>query len=211
MTGWNALDSRRSEKRAVIRPSSDRRSIPFTKTGSTSSSLAASLGEVPALIRELVSAAPVFPHALESGAAEVAAASFADTLRALPSRDRLPALTDRLRREAAAVLGAASAEDLELNAGLMEQGMDSLMAVDLSGRLGRALGVSLPSTFAFDHPTLTALAKHLLLQLAPPEASTSPASALSPSFVVADDDLVLSMSEAELEAELRRELDQAGF
>jgi acyl carrier protein/short-subunit dehydrogenase len=175
------------------------------------SRLAASLGEVPALIRELVSAAPVFPHALESGAAEVAAASFADTLRALPSRDRLPALTDRLRREAAAVLGAASAEDLELNAGLMEQGMDSLMAVDLSGRLGRALGVSLPSTFAFDHPTLTALAKHLLLQLAPPEASTSPASALSPSFVVADDDLVLSMSEAELEAELRRELDQAGF
>ena len=131
------------------------------------------------------------------------------SLAAMTSRDRLPALTERLRREAAAVLGASDPDDLELNAGLMEQGMDSLMAVDLSGRLGRVFGVSLPSTFAFDHPTLNALARHLLGQLQPTVDDVPESPRVT--TVVANDASIDALTDDELEAALRRELDQAGF
>ena len=41
-------------------------------------------------------------------------------------------------------------------------GMDSLMAVELKGRLERSLGVPLPSTLTFNYPTIKALTDYLL-------------------------------------------------
>ena len=120
----------------------------------------------PALLAEL---APVPEAPRDLVVAATVTIDFRESLLALPARDRQSALTDRLCREVSAVLGVRDPDDLEWHAGLMEQGMDSLMAVDLSGRLARAFGVSLPSTFAFDHPTLAALSRYLLGQLLPPE------------------------------------------
>ena len=40
-------------------------------------------------------------------------------------------------------------------------GMDSLMAVEISNRLKRSLGVKLSSTIAFEHPTLKDLTDYL--------------------------------------------------
>jgi acyl carrier protein len=133
--------------------------------------------------------------------------SISEWLSAQPSSERLGALTERLRREAAAVLGAADPTDLEPGAGLMEQGLDSLMAVDLSGRLGRLLGVSLPATFAFEYPTLNALASHLLAQVLPAD----PPRVVTVERADEPEPDVDTLSDTELEAELRRELDQAGF
>jgi hypothetical protein len=93
--------------------------------------------------------------------------------------------------------------------------MDSLMAVELATRLGRLLDTSLPSTFAFDHPTLGALAQHLLAEAVPAEAAVpdvnettgAPRETSSPAMHGPVD----ALSQAEVEEQLRRELDEAGF
>jgi myxalamid-type polyketide synthase MxaB len=162
----------------------------------------------PALFAEL---APVPEAPRDLVVAATVTIDFRESLLALPARDRPSALTDRLRREVSAVLGVRDPDDLEWHAGLMEQGMDSLMAVDLSGRLARALGVALPSTFAFDHPTLAALSRHLLGQLLPPEVPEVPAMTATTGGTLVSGGDVHGLSDADLEAELRRELDQAGF
>jgi hypothetical protein len=41
-------------------------------------------------------------------------------------------------------------------------GMDSLMAVELRNRLKTAIGVSLPTTMAFEYPTIESLADFLI-------------------------------------------------
>lgn len=162
---------------------------------------ALSAGRAPTLLAELGTAAA----ATDRSAPEQAGPSIRETLLALPVRDRLGALTERLRREAAAVLGSSDPDELEVTAGLMEQGMDSLMAVELSGRLGRVFGVSLPTTFVFEYPTLAVLARHLLEQIEPKPAAMTVA---EPTVTPGVDTELQAMSDAELEDELRRELDR---
>jgi acyl transferase domain-containing protein len=54
---------------------------------------------------------------------------------------------------------------LDRRAGLFDLGLDSLMAVELQRSLEEALGIAVPATVAFDHPSVSALADHLLSQL----------------------------------------------
>jgi len=131
----------------------------------------------------------------------------------LPAPQRLQHLRERLRNEVAAVLGMADPTSLEARRGFAEQGMDSLMAVELAGRIGGACGVDLPSTFLFDHPTLDALTRFLLESLVADGRLTwiEEATADGPG----DDEKETAdpleaaldeMSEEELAAELDREL-----
>jgi acyl transferase domain-containing protein/pimeloyl-ACP methyl ester carboxylesterase len=62
----------------------------------------------------------------------------------------------------AGVLGYADVSALDTNRGFAEQGLDSLMAVQIRTRLQAKLGVPLSSTLAFDHPTVERLVAHLL-------------------------------------------------
>ncbi|MFC8914675.1 type I polyketide synthase [Streptomyces sp. NPDC057116] len=101
-------------------------------------------------------------------------------LLTLSPADRLAALTDLVRTEAAVILGMPGPEAIAKEQVFKDLGLDSLMAVELRRRLSAETAVSLPSTLAFDHPTPTAIATLLLKKLtldAPPAptAETRPA------------------------------------
>jgi len=77
---------------------------------------------------------------------------------------RMELLLSSVRVEAAAVL-RIDAGDVDLNQGLFELGMDSLMSVELKARLESCFQKTLPSTLTFSYPTVRALAKYLHQQL----------------------------------------------
>ncbi|MDT8913064.1 SDR family NAD(P)-dependent oxidoreductase [Amycolatopsis sp. PS_44_ISF1] len=95
-------------------------------------------------------------------------------LAGLDAGAKMEVLTDLVRREAAIVLGRGT-EDGGLDAGRVyrEAGFDSLTAVELRNRLGRALGVPLPVTWVFDHATPRAGARDLLARLDQPRETPS--------------------------------------
>ncbi len=86
-------------------------------------------------------------------------------LSGLSEQDQERAVVDVVRTHVAAILGHTSAAAVDTNRGFMEMGFDSLTAVELRNRLVGVTGLRLPSTLLFDHPTVTALAGHLLSQL----------------------------------------------
>ena len=74
-------------------------------------------------------------------------------------------LVEHLQKEVAGALGFGDDRKLDGQQGFFEMGMDSLMAVDLKNRLGKALGTSLPATLIFDFPNIDGLAGFLLRHL----------------------------------------------
>ena len=80
-------------------------------------------------------------------------------------------LFDYLRLAVAQILGLPDPEQLEPHQGLLDIGLDSLMAVELRNRLSNTLAAQLPSTLIFDYPTLAKLTGYLLQELLPPLAA----------------------------------------
>jgi acyl transferase domain-containing protein len=116
---------------------------------------------------------------------------------ALAPAARHAAVLEAVRTEAAAVLGHASIEPVQPDAPFSSLGFDSLLALDLRGRLVARTGLALPATLAFDHPTADALADHLLDEMG--GGTTGPAEDPSRAVVTAhraDDEplAVVSMS-----------------
>ncbi|RKN03193.1 type I polyketide synthase, partial [Streptomyces radicis] len=79
----------------------------------------------------------------------------------IPARAAAVDLLERVRAEAAAVLGHASVDAVGAGKTFRDLGFDSFMAVELRDRLADATDHPLPSTVLFDHPTPAALADHL--------------------------------------------------
>lgn len=81
--------------------------------------------------------------------------------------------------EAAACLGYSDGSKLSRNKAFRDLGLDSLMAVELSGRLNRRLGVKLSAVAAFDYPDINALSEYLqgILGASKPEHDGQAASA----------------------------------
>ncbi|MBA0052613.1 SDR family NAD(P)-dependent oxidoreductase [Streptomyces sp. AJS327] len=118
-------------------------------------------GGVPPLFRGLLPA----PAARRDGTEVTPEVSFARQLAGVPEPERRRVLLDLVRGHAAAVLGLPGAAAVEEGKGFFDLGLDSLTAVQLRNRLGAAVGLTLPTTLVFDHPTPAALAAHLLDQL----------------------------------------------
>jgi len=111
-----------------------------------------------------------------------------------------------VRGEVAKVLRLPPGRTIELNRGLFDLGMDSLMSVELKSRLEASLGRPLPSTLTFNYPNVGALADYLAkealsLQLSlPPEPVTAPRELVT---VAAESD---DISEDELATQLAEKL-----
>ncbi|MBA3948884.1 MAG: hypothetical protein H0X44_02945, partial [Acidobacteria bacterium] len=125
-----------------------------------------------------------------------------DVLAAPPAaRERL--LADIIQREAAEVLDLPSASDAEVTQGLFEMGMDSLMALELRTRLQTLAGRALPATLIFDYPTINAIARFLLEEIAGrPDAGTTAPQPASEAGIAID-----ALSDAEAEALLLKKLE----
>ncbi|MFF3805992.1 type I polyketide synthase [Streptomyces sp. NPDC002032] len=126
----------------------------------------AGAGALPPLLRKLVRT-PV-RRAAEAAAGD-AGADFAQRLAALSEPDRVRAVLDLVRRQAAVVLGHDSAEAVSAESSFKELGFDSLTAVDLRNRLAATTGVRLPATLVFDYPTPTELTAYLHAEIVPGE------------------------------------------
>jgi acyl transferase domain-containing protein/acyl carrier protein len=98
----------------------------------------------------------------------------------------LASVTERRRRivdlvvaSVSAVMGFDRLESSDRDTGFFELGMDSVMAVRLRGRLEQLLGRKLPTTLAFEHPTVVKLAEFLDGIIVPgPDTGTTQAAAV---------------------------------
>ena len=84
-------------------------------------------------------------------------ASLRDQLLALPPEQRAGQLAAFLQGQVAQVL-KLSPSRIPLNKPLGPLGLDSLMAIELRGKLETVLGISLSATFVWSYPTLTQMA-----------------------------------------------------
>ncbi len=148
--------------------------------------------------------------AVEAGtrrAADSPAAVFPGALHTVATSERLGLLHTIVRDFVAEVLRRSDDEPLALHARLMEEGVDSLMAVQLRGALSRRLAIDppLPATLIFEHPTIDAIAQHLLLRLFPTEPPVAvPAAPPAVSAAVMAEGAVRAMSDAEIAALLEQ-------
>ena len=74
-------------------------------------------------------------------------------------------LIAHLRFLVANVLGFDPSREIDLEQGLFELGMDSLMSVEFKGRLERTLSLELPSTLTFNYPNIKALTDYILCEV----------------------------------------------
>ncbi|MDX3646123.1 type I polyketide synthase, partial [Streptomyces sp. MB09-02B] len=95
------------------------------------------------------------------GAPAAPVSGLRERLLPLSEADRIAALVELVRAEAATAAGLASAESVPSAKPFQNLGFDSLMAVDLRNRLSALTGLRLPATLVFDHPTPKDLAELL--------------------------------------------------
>jgi acyl carrier protein len=90
-------------------------------------------------------------------------------------------------------LGTDPAKPIDPRTPLGDLGLDSLLAVELRNKLGKALARALPSTLLFDYPSIESLTDYLLSVVLP--AAPAAEKAVSASLV----DSIESMSDEEVD------------
>ena len=130
----------------------------------------------PSLLRDL---APRNQSAAGASRAQPEASSLLAQVRQLPANSRSAFVTDHVREQAIRVLGLDPSFPLDTRVGLRDLGLDSLMALELRNRLQRSVGQQLPSTLAFDCPTVDALAGYLVGKFVPDDELPAPVVAVA--------------------------------
>ncbi|MER5338507.1 SDR family NAD(P)-dependent oxidoreductase, partial [Micromonospora sp. NPDC002717] len=140
-------------------------------------------GSIPPLYRALIR------MPARSAAAATTGASLVQQLAALGDTDRVAALVEIVRGQAAAVLGYPDPGAIEPRKAFSEFGFDSLTAVEMRNRLNNAFGMRLPATLVFDYPTPHDLAAFLGTEIAGTPVPVRPTTAT----VSVDDDEPLAI------------------
>ena len=151
----------------------------------------------PSLIRQLVADPP-------AAATAPPPARLADVLNSAPPIRRMSMLVDYVLKQALRVLGLPGSYPLEPEQGLRDVGLDSLMAVELRNQLQAGTDAHLPTTLAFDFPTVNAIASHLaaVMSLDTGNATVPAVESSVDSFAEQLGDLSDAEAEALLNAEL---------
>ncbi|WFB10963.1 SDR family NAD(P)-dependent oxidoreductase [Streptomyces sp. LX-29] len=123
-----------------------------------------------------------------TGDAEAEGSALVRQLAALSEAERDSALAELVSTHAAAVLGHASAGAVTTDRAFRDLGFDSLTAVELRNRLQTAIGVRLPATMIFDHPTPQALVRYLADTLLGSEADRAGAAPAPVPAATVDDE-----------------------
>ena len=158
--------------------------------------------------RPFLSALRAGPPATPASGARPEPANLRARLEAARPESRRDLVLEHVRGAAAMVLGLDPTR-VDVEQGLFDMGMDSLMAVDLKTRLEAAAGQRLPSTLTFNYPTVTALAGYLAGDVlgVPGEATApAPAATAAPAGTPTADPRRDDLSEDELAALLAEKL-----
>ncbi|MDC0708570.1 SDR family NAD(P)-dependent oxidoreductase [Stigmatella sp. ncwal1] len=102
-----------------------------------------------------------FGHLGQPGREATTASLWRERLKGQPPETARKLLHDLVAGEAREVLGLSPEQPLSSRLPFTELGLDSVMALKLMTRLGRALGVRLATVLIFEHPTTAALTEHL--------------------------------------------------
>jgi thioester reductase-like protein len=124
--------------------------------------LQASLGYHSPLLRNLTGV----PEIEVSPELSTHKSEFFQRLLANPEGDRLPMLISYLQEQVGAIVDLPP-EEVKINQSLLELGIDSLMAVELSTKIRREIQIELPIGPVIDDPSIANLANLLLKQLSP--------------------------------------------
>ncbi len=100
-----------------------------------------------------------------SGRREGSRPDLRERLAGVPESGREAVVLDLVREQVAAVLGYASAEDVEADAALQEMGFDSLGAVEFRNHLAAATGLPVPMLALTNNPTPAGIARYLVTEL----------------------------------------------
>jgi NAD(P)-dependent dehydrogenase (short-subunit alcohol dehydrogenase family) len=103
--------------------------------------------------------------AASNTSSEAPLADMRQELADAPAGQRYRLLLSHLQAQAAKVLGYDQATPMMADRPLMEQGFDSLLAVEMKNRLNRMLQRSLPVSLLFDYPTLEAITEYILVEV----------------------------------------------
>ncbi|MFD8026886.1 type I polyketide synthase, partial [Streptomyces lavendulae] len=119
-------------------------------------------GDYP-LLRRLPEARRILDAAATPAGAGTGAGgpALAQRLAGLSDTERLRAVVELVRTQAATVLGHSGVEAVPPRRAFRDTGFDSLTAIELRNRLAGATGMRLPTTVVFDYPNPTELAGYL--------------------------------------------------
>ncbi|MEE8522362.1 MAG: 2-oxo acid dehydrogenase subunit E2 [Thermoanaerobaculia bacterium] len=148
------------------------------------------------------------PEALDREAGQGSRETVGEALRAAP-RDERESRLARLAAEQVAILTGQPRATISFQEPLRNLGLSSRTALDLTRRLGERLGISLPATLTWAHPSIEALASHLAERIAGPSAAAEPEATVTPPTGSAGDllDSIDQLSEEEAESLLASKLE----
>jgi myxalamid-type polyketide synthase MxaB len=98
-------------------------------------------------------------------AEEIRQTEIIDKLRQAAVEQRSGILLEVIREFAGKVMGYEASLQVNVREPLMDQGFDSLMAVELRNRLSQIIGKTLPVSLLFDYPTLEKIRDFILIEV----------------------------------------------
>ncbi|MFB6508326.1 type I polyketide synthase, partial [Streptomyces sp. NPDC056410] len=105
------------------------------------------------------------PTDAESVESEEDSESWVGQLRGLTDGQRITLIADLIRRHTAEILEYDTEDEVDRALPFKELGYNSLTSVELRSRLAADLGIALPSSLVYDHPTPEVLAGHIVAAL----------------------------------------------